>query len=237
MIKWCSFSSPSFPIHSHPSNTPQPFKHIYPPPHTHPTHKNTPTSPPQSSIISWSPCFGFKTYSQLQLILSVRFNQIRNKLPRHNLINRWRGWVALITYLIVTSSIFYKDDFGRVWFEYFVQQPMLWFFSWTHIDNTHIWRPKEYIVVTYIPQPTCMTIFNELINLHKVFFFFVLPTLTSFHSWCEILQSRIKSTSFVEIGRCTNYLQKLCQKESVTSRVDFFVIHNKSRVQIFRIDE
>ena len=25
------------------------------------------------------------------------------------------------TYFIVTISIFYKDDFGRVWFEYFVQ--------------------------------------------------------------------------------------------------------------------
>ena len=34
------------------------------------------------------------------------------------MIDRERGWAALITFLIVTSSIFYKDDFGRVWFEF-----------------------------------------------------------------------------------------------------------------------
>ena len=59
--------------------------------------------------------------------------------------------------------------------------------------------------------------------------------LTSFQSWCEILQSRIKSNSFVEIGRCTNYLQKVI-RELVTSDW-FFVIRNNSGVQIFRNDE
>ena len=110
-------------------------------------------------------------------------------------------------------------------------------------------------VVTNIPQPTCMAIFNELINSQKVLeylrlgFFFVLPTLTSFQSWCEILQSRIKSNSFVEIGRFTNYLQKVIPARSSNVRLFFcflflffffvfvFVIHNNSGVQIFRNNE
>ena len=131
----------SFPIHSHLPYTSQPYKHIYPPPHTHPTHKNTPTSPPQFSKISWNPCFGFKTYSQLQLIrlLDLIKFDIRNKFSWHNLINRWRGWVALIR----TSSIFYKDDVGRVWFEYLMQYTCATVLSCRHIDNSHIWRPKE----------------------------------------------------------------------------------------------
>ena len=97
-------------------------------------------------------------------------------------------------------------------------------------------------VVTNIPQPTCMAIFNELINSQKVLwylrlgFFFVLRTLTSFQSWCEILQSRIKSKSFVEIGRLTNYLQKVIPARISNVRL-VFVIRNNSGVQIFRNDE
>ena len=48
--------------------------------------------------------------------------------------------------------------------------------------------------------------------------------------------SRIKSNSFVRIGRCTNYLQKV-----IPARISnvhwFFVIRNNSGVQIFRNDE
>ena len=122
MIYWCSFSSPSFPIHSHPSNTPQPYKHIYPPPHKHPTHKNTPTSPPQFSKISWNPCFDFKTYSQLQLfrLLDLIKFDIRNKFSRHNLINRWRGWVALMHILLLhlrfsTRTTLVEYDSSILW--------------------------------------------------------------------------------------------------------------------------
>ena len=128
-------------MHSHPPYTSQPYKHIYPPPHTHPTHKNTPTSPPQFSKISWNPCFGFKKYSQLQLIrlLDLIKFDIRNKFSWHNLIYMWRGWVALIC----TSSIFYKDDAFRVWFEYLMQYTCATVLNCRHIDNSHIWRPKE----------------------------------------------------------------------------------------------
>ena len=52
----------------------------------------------------------------------------------------------------------------------------------TYEDQKNICSEKN------IPQPTCMTIFNELINWHEFFkylrlgFFFVLPTLTYFQS-------------------------------------------------------
>ena len=51
--------------------------------------------------------------------------------------------------------------------------------------------------------------------------FFVLPNLTSFHSWCEILQSRIKSNSYVEIGLFTNYLQEVMPKRISNIWMDF----------------
>ena len=70
--------------------------------HTPPTKVN-PHLHPQFSKISWNPCFGFKSYYQLQLIrlLDLIKFDIRNKCPRHNLINRWRGWVALIHTLLL----------------------------------------------------------------------------------------------------------------------------------------
>ena len=38
-----------------------------------------------------------------------------------------------------------------------------------HIDNSHIiMKTKRMHAVTNIPQPTCMAIFNELINSLKV---------------------------------------------------------------------
>ena len=72
--------------------------YIHTPSHTpHPT-KIHPHLHPNFSKISWNPCFGFKTYSKLQLIRLlhlIKFD-IRNKFSRHNLINRWSGWLALI---------------------------------------------------------------------------------------------------------------------------------------------
>ena len=105
------------PIHYYPFNTLHPtnhptYKHIHINPYTHHnSHKHPHTPPPNQPL-----------HSQLQLILLdlIKF-LIRNKLPRHNLIDRGRGCASLIAYLIVTSSNFYKDDFGRVCFEYFVQ--------------------------------------------------------------------------------------------------------------------
>ena len=38
----------------------------------------------------------------------------------------------------------------------------------SHIDNSHIMKTKRMHAVTNIPQPTCMAIFNELINSQKV---------------------------------------------------------------------
>ena len=76
----------------------------------HNSHKHTPH--PQTILSSPS----FNLFCLLYLVKFL----IRNKLPRRNLIDRGRGWAALITYLIVTSSIFYKNNFGRVWFEFFV---------------------------------------------------------------------------------------------------------------------
>ena len=83
-----------------------------------------------------------KPHGFLAYALLIKF-LIWNKLPRHNLIDRGRGRRWLLPYPIVTSSIFYKDDFGRVWFEFFVQLSMLRFFSCPYIDNSNIWRPKE----------------------------------------------------------------------------------------------
>ena len=48
------------------------------------------------------------------------------------------------------------------------------------------------------------------------------PNLTSIYSWCEILRSRIKSNSFVEIDRFTNYLQKVMPERISNIRMFFF---------------
>ena len=68
-------------------------------------------------------------------------------------------------------------------------------------------------------------------------FLFSSPNFNVFSKLMWILQSRIKSNPFVKIGRCTNYLQMLYQRELVTSDCFFFVIRNNSGVQIFRNDE
>ena len=116
---------------------------------------------------------------------------------------------------------------------------MLRFVSCPHIDNSHIWRPKEcmlwqiflslhvwqFSVTWYIRKKFC--------NIYAWVFFFVLPTLTSFQSWGEILQSRIKSNSFVEMGRCTNYLQNVIPARISNVRL----VRNNSGVQIFCNDE
>ena len=49
---------------------------------------------------------------------------------------------------------------------------MLRFVSCPHIDNSHIMKTKRMHVVTNIPQPTCMAIFNDLINSQKSFIIF-----------------------------------------------------------------
>ena len=121
---------------------------------------------------------------------------------------------------------------------------MLRFVSCSPIDNSHIYEDQKNACCDKYSSAYTYGNFQWPDIFAKSFviftpgiFLFVLPTLTSFQSWCEILLSRIKSNSFVQVGRCTNYLQKVTPARISNVRLVFFVIRNNPGVQIFRNDE
>ena len=154
------------------------------------------------------------------------------------MIDRWTSpehWVAMIEYTHYNLIDFLQGPTFVEMSECFVFSSMLRFFShkFPHVktrQNTCCNRCSSANMYGNFQWPDK---FAQTFVIFTPGFFFVLPTLTSFQSWCEILQSRIKSNSFVKIGRCISYLQKVMP---VTSEW-VFVIRNKFRVQIFRIDE